>query len=475
MPGSLPVASQSRPMPATAARALAGNFGLGLVVVRRDTSPMEMDHPCPAAGSSGHSTARWTRGLFAVILLTTALRLDAADLGLPMAPPGAATGFSTPRLDRVRALLQREVDDGAFAGAVWLVARDGKIVHQGAAGWSDAATKAPMTEEKIFAIASMTKPVTVVTVLTLIEEGRLALEDPVSRYLPELADMKVAVGGTASAPQLVAAKRPITLRHLLTHTSGFCYGFFDEEPWRTIYANAKLDDSRSLAEYVTKAAKLPLKHQPGEAWAYGISMDILGALVEKVTGQPLETVMRERIFAPLGMKDTGFTRPPRARLALMHSRNAEGRLVEVPRPAGLDNLEDTFASPGGGLYSTRRDYARFAQMLLNDGELDGVRVLGRKTAEAMRSNQVDYLNPRPKDRWIPPGFGFGVRVRRDAPDEAESLGSPGQFGWEGITSTYVSIDPRERMFVLLLTQHAPYDDGLIFERFANTVYQALDR
>lgn len=428
-----------------------------------------------ASASFRHFTARWTSALLAIILLATAPRLDAADLGLPVATPGATTGFSVPRIDRVRALLQREIDDGAFAGAVWLVARDGRIVHHGAAGWSEAATKAPMTEEKIFAIASLTKPVTVVTVLTLMEEGRLALEDPVSLYLPELANLKVAVGGTASAPQLSAARRPITIRHLLTHTSGFCYGFFDEEPWRTLYADARLDESRSLAEYVAKAAKLPLKHQPGEAWAYGISLDILGALVEKVTGQPLETVMRERIFAPLGMKDTGFTPPPRARSALMHARNAEGRLVEVPRPAGLDKLEGTFVSPGGGLYSTLRDYARFAQMLLNDGELDGMRVLGRKTAEAMRSNQVDYLNPRPKDRWIPPGFGFGVRVRRDAPDEAESLGSPGQFGWEGITSTYVSIDPRERMFVLLLTQHAPYDDGLIFERFANTVYQALER
>lgn len=434
-----------------------------------------MNLPCPASASFWPIPVRWTPGLLAVLLLATAPRLDAADLGLPVATPGANTGFSVPRLDRVRALLQREIDDGAYAGAVWLVARDGRIVHHGAAGWSEAATKAPMTEEKIFAIASLTKPVTVVAVLTLIEEGRLALEDPVSLYLPELANLKVAVGGTASAPQLIAARRPVTIRHLLTHTSGFCYGFFDEEPWRTLYADARLDESRSLAEYVAKAAKLPLKHQPGEAWAYGINMDILGALVEKVTGQTVETVMRERIFAPLGMKDTGFTRPPRARSVVMHARNAEGRLVEVPRPAGLDNLGGTFASPGGGLYSTLRDYARFAQMLLNDGELDGVRILGRKTAEAMRSNQVDYLNPRPKDRWIPPGFGFGVRVRRDAPDEAESLGSPGQFGWEGITSTYVSIDPRERMFVLLLTQHAPYDDGLIFERFANTVYQALER
>jgi len=431
--------------------------------------------PCPASKSCRHSPVRWTPAVLAVVLLATATRLDAADLGLPVAAPGANTGFSAPRLDRVRALLQREIDDGAFAGATWLVARDGRIVHHGAVGWSEVATKAPMTEEKIFAIASLTKPVTVVTVLTLIEEGRLALEDPVSLYLPELANLKVAVGGTASAPQLVAARRPITIRHLLTHTSGFCYGFFDEEPWRTLYADAKLDDSRSLSEYVAKAAKLPLKHQPGEAWAYGISMDILGAVVEKVTGQPLETVMRERIFSPLGLKDTGFTPPPRARRAQMHARNAEGRLVEVPRPSGLDNFAGTFASPGGGLHSTLRDYARFAQMLLNDGELDGVRVLGRKSVEAMRSNQVDYLNPRPKDRWIPPGFGFGVRVRRDAPDEAESLGSPGQFGWEGITSTYVSIDPRERMFVLLLTQHAPYDDGLIFERFANTVYQALER
>ena len=404
--------------------------------------------------------------------LILALPLSAAT-GLPVAAPDAVTGFSAQRLLRVGAYLQRTVDAHQYAGATWLVARDGKIVAQGAVGFSDVAARAPMTENNIFAIASMTKLVTVVTALTLLEEGRFHLDEPVATYLPELANLKVLTGGTADAPQLAPLARPVTIRHLLTHTAGFTYGLFEPEPFRGIYAAAKLDESTSLADHVVRAAKLPLKFQPGDAFNYGISIDLIGALVEKITGQPLETVMRERIFVPLGMKDTGFSPADPARLAKYYARDGKGGFEARTRP--VVPRAGTFVNPGGGLFSTLPDYARFAQMLLNRGELDGVRVLGRKTVELMTSNQVEYLNPRPKDRWVPPGFGFGVRVRRDDRGEFETLGSPGQFGWEGLTTTYVSIDPHERMFVLLLTQHAPYDEDFIFEKFTNTVYQALDK
>ena len=406
-------------------------------------------------------------------VLLSCRALLATDLGLPAACSAEAAGFSSVRLARVDKFLQHAIADGRYAGATWLVARDGQVVQHGAAGWSDVAARTAMTEDTAFAIASMTKLVTTVTVLALLEEGRFNLEDPVALYLPELANLQVYAGGTAAAPVLQPAVRPVTIRHLLTHTSGFS-GYFDPEPVATLYNSTDLWASRNLGEFVARAARRPLLFQPGEGWNYGISTDLLGALIEKITGQSLADAMQERVFAPLGMNHTGFAPPPGLVLAKIHGHDAAGRLVEVagptiPRPPGA------FLSGGGGLYSTLHDYARFAQMLLNGGELGGVRILGRKTVELMTSNQVDYLNPRPKNRWVPPGFGFGVRVRRDRADEADSLGSPGQYGWEGIVTTCVSLDPRERLFVLLLLQHQPYDEGGVFEKFTNTVYQALEK
>ena len=414
-----------------------------------------------------------TRILTTLAVILWCAALPAADLGLPAARSVESVGFTSARLPRIDAYLQRTIAAGQYAGATWLVARDGQVVTHGAAGWSDVATRTAMTEDTAFAIASMTKLVTTVTVLSLLEEGRFNLEDPVALYLPELANLQVFVGGTAAAPVLQPAVRPVTIRHLLTHTSGFS-GYFDMEPLTTLYNSADLWASHTLGEFTAKAARRPLLFQPGEGWNYGISTDLLGALIEKLTGQTLAEAMRVRVFAPLGMNHTGFTPPPDLVLAKLHGHDAAGRLIVVAGPPIPRPPEGIF-SGGGGLYSTLHDYARFAQMLLNDGELGGVRVLGRKSVELMRSNHVEYLNPRPKNRWVPPGFGFGVRVRRDRADEADSLGSPGQFGWEGILTSYVSIDPHERMFVLLLMQHQPYDEGGVFEKFANTVYQALEK
>lgn len=399
--------------------------------------------------------------------------LPAAELGLPQAPSAEAAGFSSARLARVTAYMQGAVAAGEYAGATWLVARDGQLVTHGAAGWSDVAAHAAMTEDTAFAIASMTKLVTTVTVLSLLEEGRFNLDDPVARWLPALAHMQVLTGGTAAEPVLVPLAQPITIRHLLTHTSGLTYGFFEPEPLQTLYRHDELNTAQSFDDFIATLATFPLKFQPGAGWTYGLSTDVLGAFVEKLTGRPLEQVMRERIFLPLGMTRTGFRPPVGAPLAKLHRRDESGKLVAIP--SFIAPARGTFVEAGGGLYSTLHDYARFAQMLLNGGELDGARLLGRKAVELMRSNHVEYLNPRAKNRWVPPGFGFGVRVRRDRADEFESLGSPGQFGWEGILTTYVSIDPRERMFLLLMLQHQPYDEGGVFEKFANTVYQALEK
>ncbi len=401
---------------------------------------------------------------------------DTPDIGLPVAATPEVSGFSTKRLLRVESYLHHAIDAGEYAGAVWLVARDGKVIQHGTVGYRDIAAHAPMTEDTVFAIASMTKLITTTVALSLLEEGRFNLDDPIALYLPKLAKLQVLVGGTADVPQLTPAVRPVTIRHLLTQTSGFSYGFFDGEPLRTLHERAQLWESRSLEEFVVKAAKLPLKHQPGEAWTYGINTDLLGALIERLTGRTLGEVMQERVFDPLGMKDTGFL-PPKdsaARLAKTYDRKPGEPLTEDPQPMNPLQAQGTFVSGGGGLFSTLHDYARFAQMLLNGGELEGARVLGRKTMELMTSNQVNYLNPRPRDRFVPPGFGFGVRVRLES-QQADMLGSPGAFGWEGIRTTYVSIDPHERMVLILLLQHQPYDDGGVFEKFTNTVYQALEK
>ena len=401
-------------------------------------------------------------------------------LGLPGESP-AALGFAPKGLDRVEKFIRGEIDAKHYAGAVWLVARDGKIAAHGASGLRDVEGNLPMTEDTIFRIFSMTKPVTVVAAMTLIEEGRLTLDDPVARYLPALAKPQVFVGGTAEAPQLVAADRPITIRHLLTHTSGYPYDVFAPQPLKTIWDRAGLGESATYDAFVAKVAQLPLLHQPGKRWTYGINVDLLAAVVIKITGQPLGEVMRTRIFAPLRMNDTAFRVPTAElpRLAKAYRRNDVGGFtVENPVRRLVHDRggvrSGMFDEGGGGLFSTVGDYARFAQMLLNGGELDGVRVLGRKSVELMSRNHVTHLPPT-DDPWTPAGFGFGVSVQFESAFTAGGLGSPGHYGWQGYATTYFTVDPRERMIALLLVQHQPYNENGLFERFANTVYGALAR
>jgi len=394
------------------------------------------------------------------------------DPGLPEKSP-AALGFSPSRLERVPQMLRREIEAQHYAGAVWLVARDGAVASHGAVGWSDVATRAPMTEDAEFRVFSMTKIVTTVAVLTLVEEGRVNLDDPVERYLPELAKRQVLVGGTAEAPQLEPANGPISIRQLLTHTSGLTYDLFASEPLRSIWQKADLWRAHSLQEFVAKVATLPLAHQPGARWTYGVNMDILGAVVERVTGQDLETAMRERIFQPLRMTHTTFRLEAAvaAHLATIHHRTPGGGLEKDDGLTKLGTIE--FPSGGGGLFSTMHDYARFGQMLVNGGELDGVRVLGRLTVQMMTTDQIGQLASA--DKWTPSGFGLGVRVRPADRYAARALGSPGDFGWDGIATTYVSMSPRERMLILVLLQHSPWDEDGIFEKFENTAYQALEK
>jgi len=422
------------------------------------------------------STAR-SCGLAALFCLASgSLPAETGAAGLPVAKSAESEGFSSARLARIDALLGHLTSTHQYAGAVWLVARDGQVVSQGAVGYSDLEAKTPMTASTEFAIMSMTKLITTTTALALWEEGRFNLNDPIEKYLPELSNLKIYVSGPAESPVYAAATRKPTVRNLLTQTSGFTYGFFssDPAPIRAIYAKAGLFDSTSNADFVRRAAGLPLLFEPGHSWNYGINTDLIGVMIERLTGKTLGQAMRDRVLGPLGMADTSFSPPADpSRLAKVYHTNAAGQLVEAT--AGDRAPVVHFESGGGGLFSTAHDYALFAQMLLNGGELRGKRILGRKTVAFMTSNQLGNLENQKKGPYDPPGFGLGVRVRLDNAADYETLGSPGEYGWEGIMSTYVSIDPAERMFSMVLTQHQPYDEHKLFETFANSVYQALEK
>jgi|RhiMetdeSRZDD1v2_1073273.scaffolds.fasta_scaffold09952_5 CubicO group peptidase (beta-lactamase class C family) len=431
--------------------------------------------------------------LVALVALANQFAGDAQGPGdarepLPAAPP-AAVGFSEERLTRLDARMKRFVDEGQHAGIVMLVARKGRVVDWRAWGQRDVARQLPMEKDTIFRIYSMSKIITGVAVMALHEEGRIKLDDPVAMYLPALQRVKVFKGGTAAAPVVVPARTPITIKHLLTHTSGFIYGF-GNGPLDKIYDSSDAFEATSMDEFVARAVKLPLAHEPGQRFSYGINSDILGAVVEKVSGKKFEDFVDERICRPLGMRDTGFDVPREKmnRLAIVyqHSKPAAGttnggqpgpasagRFVES-KPAASSYAEKGrgIAAGGSGMFSTIGDYARLAQMLLNYGELDGARILGRKTVELMTANHLNHL-PRVTNEFSnSDGYGLGVGVRVDLA-KGNELGSVGQFGWSGAATTTVNIDPREQLVALVFAQHMPYNEHDLFWNFKTLVYQAL--
>jgi CubicO group peptidase (beta-lactamase class C family) len=316
--------------------------------------------------------------------------------------------------------------------------------------------------------------VTSVGVLVLLEEGRFNLDDPVSQYLPELKDMKVMTGGTADAPQLEALKRPITVRHLLTHTSGLIYDFDGDDALHQLYKRADIWSGPGLGDFIAKVGRLPLKHQPGDSYTYGINTDVLGTLIERVSGKRFGVFLEERIFGPLGMKDTGFDVAPEkmGRVARTYQHGPNGRFVEAePLVNTWPEAGRGIESGGAGIFSTADDYARFAQMLLNGGTLDGRRVLGRKTVELMTSNHMALL-PNNQAAGRQKGFGLGVEMVTD-PGQLSVPSSVGQFGWYGAATTYCQIDPRESIVALAFAQHFPFNEHNLFARFATGYFQAL--
>ena len=413
--------------------------------------------------------------------LVASLALSAAAAAKPPAAPASplplatpeSQGLSSERLERLHAGIQRFVDEGKHAGAVSLVARNGRIVDWRAYGKRDLEAGLPMEKDTICRIYSMSKIVTSVAVLSLLEEARFRLDDPIGDYLPELARMKVLTGGTVEKPLLADAKVPITIRHLLTHTSGLTYDFGDGTIDK-IFREVKPFEAASMGEFLQRVSRLPLAHEPGERFTYGVSTDVLGALVEKVSGRGLAEFLEERIFRPLGMKDTGFGVPEakRGRLAKVYEKSPDGGLRPVKwllerEPVLLPKL----LSGGGGLFSTTGDYLRFMQMLLNGGELDGARVLSPKTLELMMANHLTFAS-RPFRDNPSEGFGLGGAVRVDLARDG-GLGSVGQFGWTGMATTYASLDPKEKTVALLFAQHLPYDEHKVFWRFSTLFYQAV--
>lgn len=389
-------------------------------------------------------------------------------------------GMSTERLKRIHEAIQRHVDSGAISGAVTMVARRGKVVHFQAHGLMDLESKKPMATDAIFRIASMTKPITGVAVMMMLEEGKLRLNDPVSKFIPEFKDMMVAmpkesitprpVGARATEPDfyLVPAYREITVRDLLTHTSGLVSGGLGAR--EAAKTNPKRPND-TLATYVPRLATVPLDFQPGTQWAYsgGAGPEVLGRIVEIVSGMPYDQFLRTRIFEPLGMKDTFFYPPDdrRPRMVTLYSKSPQG-LKKAENQDGFSTK--TFFGAGGSLMSTAEDYLQFAQMLCNGGKFNGHVLLSPKTVQLMASNHVGGMFNGKLGRPAA-GMGYGLLVGVVEDSVAAGLRvSTGSFGWDGAYGTQAWIDPAEKMVtvVMIQTQVTP-----VQRDFENAVMQAI--
>jgi CubicO group peptidase (beta-lactamase class C family) len=392
---------------------------------------------------------------------------------LPSGEP-SKLGLVPERLELLHRRIQQFVDDGQHAGVSLLLVRNGEIADTFAAGLRNRELGVPMSRDTIVRVYSMTKIVVSVAALTLLEEGKLGLLDPVADYLPEFRDLHVLVGGTAQDPQLVPADKPMTIQHLFTHTSGLVYDA-PGEPIDEFYRTVNKEAGKSLEQVVNYLARLPLKWHPGTQFEYGYSTDVLGRVIEVVSGSRLDAYLQTRILEPLGMIDTGYavTAAEKGRLAKVYEHGPGGTLRPVTSLEGeiVEGQRD-FPGGGAGLFSTLDDYAKFGQMLLNGGEWAGARIIGRKSLELMVANHLTGLAVPFHNKGVGHGFGLGVAVRLDD-GLAATLGSIGSFGWTGMATTYCRIDPVEKLVALCFAQHLPYDEHGIFQRFANLSYQTL--
>lgn len=395
-----------------------------------------------------------------VLVVTLVIcRFIAAD-EVPLANP-EAVGMSSEKLAIIVPVMQKFVDDQKVAGATTIVARKGKVVFFESVGKQNMESGEPMSRDTIVRIYSMSKPITSVAVMMLVEDGKLGLDYPVAKHLPELKDVKVFVSVKDGELQLEEPKRPPTIRDLLRHTSGLTYGFFgDTEVDQRYRAADMLNRSSTLADMAKKLGGLPLLHQPGTRFNYSVSTDVLSRVVEVASGQRFDEFLNQRIFAPLEMRDTGFFVPPEklARFAANYGPKPDGglRTIDVPRESNYGR-QPSLLSGGGGLVSTAGDYIRFCQMLLNQGELDGQRVLRAESVAAMTKSQlpdaaypVDLNGKRPGVGF---GLGFSVVVEKTA---YTTLSHVGEYGWGGAASTHFWISPKDDLAVVVLTQLMPF-------------------
>ena len=399
--------------------------------------------------------------------------------GVPTAAPDDV-GMSAQRLERLEQTLQAYVDREEVAGAVSLVARRGKVVHFSTFGDRHTEAGAPMTHDTIFRIASMTKPIASAALMMLYEEGHFQLRDPIAKWLPEFADMQVASPATyqelGRGPyRTVQASQPITVQHVLTHTAGLpnTYRGITKPAFDAIAPQQEPGDT--LDAFMTRLSALPLNFHPGERWEYGRATDVVGRLVEVMSGMRFDRFLQERIFGPLDMVDTHFYLPAGKldRFAALYRPRDGGGLALTEAPGGDSRWvrePHSYFSGAGGLVSTARDYFRFHQMMLGGGELDGVRILGRKTVELMTLNHIGD-----QQVWlVGPGYGFGLgyAVVQD-PGAAAMPYSPGAYFWWGAYNTTFWVDPREELLGILLTQLRPYTHLNIRQDLATLTYQAL--
>lgn len=396
-------------------------------------------------------------------------------------------GVASARLARIKDLFEADVAAGTIPGAVALVARRGRLAYLEAFGFRDREARQPMAADSIFRIASMTKPLVSIAIMMLAEEGRLRLVNPVSAYLPELKNLQVGVevAGAGGKPELrlEPARREMTLQDLLRHTSGLTYGQFGDSLVKQAYRAANVfDPKQTTAEFITKLAGLPLQHQPGEVWDYSMSTDVLGRLVEVISGMELDAYIEARICAPLGMRDTGFVvaREKADRIAEPQTDAATGKRPPMPRDL---TLRPNFLSGGGGMVSTAPDYLRFAQMLANGGELGGVRLVSRKTLALMCCDHLPAgvkfsADTRPRFEETAPmpefgqGFGLGFCVRKEA-GRNPVPGSVGDFYWSGVYGSYFWVDPQEQLVAVLMLC-APELRRHYRALMRQLVYQALE-
>ena len=416
---------------------------------------------------------------FPAVAQQAAKTVSTHTLDLTVVKP-ESVGFSTERLVRLQSLIQDEIDKKQLAGAVTILARHGKVVEYRTYGKKDLASGAEMTKDTIFRDYSMTKPVTGVAMMILYEEGKWQPSDPIAKYIPEFAHLKVFKGFDSDGKMVVVDPDHVpTMRELMTHTAGFTY-FFADRPVDRMYRDAKvLIGSANLQEMIDKLAKIPLLYQPGKGWEYSMSMDIQGYIVEKLSGQSLPDFMRDHIYQPLGMRDAGFYVPDdkRARFGTLYNVNTQGELV-AGEPGDFAK-QPTLASGGGGMVSTAEDYFRFASMLANGGELDGKRVLAPSTVKLMTSNHTP-------DELLTGQFGIGMSVIRPGfawgydcavifdPTEANLSDGKGTFFWDGAAGTWFFVDPtNDIVFVAMIQRRGGSDNHALEYRAHAVVDQAL--